>query len=405
MKPSRLPLKSHIGDPSPLINVRFREHRTRNQIVARRMSLIGALITSLALLVSTPGVANADQFRNNQWVFGSIEREFIDFLSGANQYGQGGTSSIGEPTSGELYAGNSNEGRWQEFGFTNRIYWSPNVDPNKGRQIGGLIMNKWLNLPSRQYRTYVNGPYQYEKRSDERGRLGYPVTRESPASGGRYNNFQGGAITYKFGATSAYATWGNIRDQWAAQNYELGPLGFPSSDEYLCQDGTTSNDGYESYGASGQNFQNGQYLTSGRRPPTLGYSSVLFSKLTYQSSSQYTTAISQASTAWNALGSVQVTPYDPVNPTLTNVEISDANRPDVTWAGLYSNTDFGVDTIQMNTAKLGNASNQRNVMTHEMGHALGLAHNCKSQLMDPISNSSVFAPQFMDQAAYRQLWG
>ncbi|MDZ7914433.1 hypothetical protein ACIGGF_24725 [Rhodococcus sp. NPDC078407] len=111
MKPSRLPLKSHIGDPSPLINVRFRQHRTRNQIVARRMSLIGALITSLALLVSTPGVANADQFRNNQWVFGSIEREFIDFLSGANQYGQGGTSSIGEPTSGELYAGNSNEGR------------------------------------------------------------------------------------------------------------------------------------------------------------------------------------------------------------------------------------------------------------------------------------------------------
>jgi hypothetical protein len=184
-----------------------------------------------------------------------------------------------------------------------------------------------------------------------------------------------------------------------------GTLGFPSSDEYLCQDGTTSNDGYESYGASGQNFQNGQYLTSGRKPPTLGYSSVLFSKLTYQSSSQYTTAISQASTAWNALGSVQVTPYDPVNPTLTNVEISDANRPDVTWAGLYSNTDFGVDTIQMNTAKLGNASNQRNVMTHEMGHALGLAHNCKSQLMDPISNSSVFAPQFMDQAAYRQLWG
>ena len=103
MKPSRLPLKSHIGDPSPLINVRFRQHRTRNQIVARRMSLIGALITSLALLVSTPGVANADQFRNNQWVFGSIEREFIDFLSGANKYGQGGTSSIGEPTSGELY--------------------------------------------------------------------------------------------------------------------------------------------------------------------------------------------------------------------------------------------------------------------------------------------------------------
>lgn len=61
------------------------------------MSLIGALITSLALLVSTPGVANADQFRNNQWVFGSIEREFIDFLSGANQYGQGGTSVSENP--------------------------------------------------------------------------------------------------------------------------------------------------------------------------------------------------------------------------------------------------------------------------------------------------------------------
>ncbi|WP_172932392.1 matrixin family metalloprotease [Rhodococcus sp. MS13] len=353
------------------------------------------------LIASTPGVANADQFRNGHWVFGSIEREFLDFLNAQNQ------SSIGEPTSDELLAGVNGEGRWQEFGYGNRILWSPNVDMNKGRQVGGLILNKYLTLPPRNYKEYENGPTLSEKRNDERGRLGYPVTRELPAVGGRYNNFQGGGITYKFGATSAYATWGDIRNQWGAQGWETGNYGFPTSDEYLCQNQSDSDNAWELYGASGQNFSNGKYLTSGRRTPTMpaGKDSVVAGSINFVSTSSYTTQIDQAIAAWANQGPIKIKPNDPLNPSYISLEISDTNRPDLKWAGLHHWDPLGVDTLQMNTGTIVSAANARNVMAHEMGHALGFEHNCQSQLMDPRSNSSVFLPQNMDSEAYHSRWG
>lgn len=74
--------------------------------------------------------------------------------------------------------------------------------------------------------------------------FGYPVTdeRPTPDGRGRYNHFRGmqfpdrpeGSI-YWTPQTGAHAIYGAIRDAWAKQGWERGPLGFPMSDEF--QDG------------------------------------------------------------------------------------------------------------------------------------------------------------------------
>ncbi len=65
----------------------------------------------------------------------------------------------------------------------------------------------------------------------ESGKLGYPVTDElSYPNGGRAQGFQGGAI-YWTNATGAHATSGAIRDAWGASGFETGKLGYPTTDE------------------------------------------------------------------------------------------------------------------------------------------------------------------------------
>jgi len=73
------------------------------------------------------------------------------------------------------------------------------------------------------------------------GFLGYPLTNEQPSADGvgRYNNFQGGAI-YWSPTTGAQSVQGAIRDTWAAQGWETGPLGYPISDEYAVPGGRHS---------------------------------------------------------------------------------------------------------------------------------------------------------------------
>ena len=172
---------------------------------------VGGMSRALAVMAGlrAPGVAQADQFRNGHWVYGAIDTEFrrLGFLY------PGGPPTIGEPNSDELNANNG--GKWQAFGFdTNRILWNANVDSGRAHQIGGLILQKWLS----------NG--------DERGRLGYPITSESQANGGKFNHFQGGSIYFRNGATAAFIVQGEILRYWRDSNWENGEFGFPVSDEY-----------------------------------------------------------------------------------------------------------------------------------------------------------------------------
>jgi hypothetical protein len=66
------------------------------------------------------------------------------------------------------------------------------------------------------------------------GVLGFPVTDESgtPDGVGRFNHFQGGSI-YWTPRTQSFLVHGPIRDAWAAQGWERGPLGYPVADEYV----------------------------------------------------------------------------------------------------------------------------------------------------------------------------
>jgi GH25 family lysozyme M1 (1,4-beta-N-acetylmuramidase) len=110
-------------------------------------------------------------------------------------------------------------GRYNDF-QDGSIYWSPTVGAHS---IHGAIKAKWA---------------QYEW---ETGFLGYPLTDElgTPDGVGRYNHLQGGSI-YWTPTTNAHTVQGVIRDSWATQGWERGPLGYPTSDEYSVPGGRQS---------------------------------------------------------------------------------------------------------------------------------------------------------------------
>lgn len=354
---------------------------SRPVYAGRNAALPLTLLTLVAgLILSTPGIANADQFRNGRWVYGSIEREFIDFLSGANQFGQGGTSSIGEPTSDELLAFNG--GRWQEFGFTNRILWSPNVDINKGRQIGGLILQKWLDL------NYEVGVHKY------------PITRELQAIGGRFNHFQSGSIYYKYGAIQARSVRGAIHTQWSQSNWENGQYGWPISDASPC----TTSTNRDAAPARGQLFERGALYDGTNANFHNGYSSVADRFVeTANKSTKYANQVAAGTSRWNGQGSVQFI----AAPNTPDLEIIDVNIPNNGNQGLYSYFgDNQTDQIYFNDAymsKLGAQKNQA-IVTHELGHALGLSHSCSGQVMGIGAGPTGDLGQ-IDIEALRRLWG
>ncbi len=72
----------------------------------------------------------------------------------------------------------------------------------------------------------------YDAMGGPSSRLGLPTTHELPTPGrpGAYHHFTGGSI-YWSEATGAHLVAGSIRDRWAAQGWENGPLGFPTTSE------------------------------------------------------------------------------------------------------------------------------------------------------------------------------
>ncbi|WP_345712531.1 N-acetylmuramoyl-L-alanine amidase, partial [Kineococcus glutinatus] len=90
------------------------------------------------------------------------------------------------------------------------IYWSPRTGAHVVR---GAIRDKWTSL------------------GWERSFLGFPVTDEVVLPKGAFTHFQGGSV-YWSRTTGARVVRGAIRDAWAAQGWETGKLGYPTSDEY-----------------------------------------------------------------------------------------------------------------------------------------------------------------------------
>jgi uncharacterized protein with LGFP repeats len=76
----------------------------------------------------------------------------------------------------------------------------------------------------------------------ENGKLGYPTSNEGTGlkDGGVYQRYQNGVIMWS-PKTGAHIVKGSIRTAWAAQGYENGKLGYPTSNEYASAGGVTQN--------------------------------------------------------------------------------------------------------------------------------------------------------------------
>ena len=165
---------------------------------------------------------------------GGIEQDFVggDVLWGAGTGARavlgnirdryralaGPRSALGLPTTNELGTPDR-VGRYNHF-QNGSIYWTPAIG---AREVRGAIRGTWSRL------------------GWETSALGYPLTDElvTPDRVGRYNHFQNGSI-YWTPAIGAREVRGAIRGRWAATGWELGPLGYPTSDEYAVPNGRRS---------------------------------------------------------------------------------------------------------------------------------------------------------------------
>ncbi|MCF4007498.1 hypothetical protein L1O03_10015 [Corynebacterium uropygiale] len=169
-------------------------------VATRYGKSVAAIITigSLGLGVAV----NADEL-HGRWVMGRILETY---------HRLGGHAFFGDAITDELDAARG--GKYQHFERDTSIFWHPQVAEGVAHQVGGLIRGKWS---------------QY---SWERGHLGYPLTDEQPTrKPGRFNHFEGGSVYWKSQDPQAHVIQGNIRDMWASQDWEMGSLGFPMTDE------------------------------------------------------------------------------------------------------------------------------------------------------------------------------
>ena len=107
-------------------------------------------------------------------------------------------------------------GRYNHFAGGS-IYWHPALG---AFSVRGPIRQKW------------------EQLRWEAGPLGYPVTDQLAAADdqGSYNHFAGGSI-YSHPDTGVHAVWGSIREKWAELGLEQSTLGYPLTDERPTPDG------------------------------------------------------------------------------------------------------------------------------------------------------------------------
>jgi uncharacterized protein with LGFP repeats len=125
----------------------------------------------------------------------------------------GAASILGPPTGGEQPTAGGLEQDYAE----GSIYWSPSTGAH---EVHGSIWG--------HYKAF-GGPSSP---------IGFPITDETgtPDGVGRYNHFQSGSI-YWTPSTGPHEVQGAIHAKWAAAGWELGPLGYPTTDETTTADG------------------------------------------------------------------------------------------------------------------------------------------------------------------------
>jgi hypothetical protein len=140
----------------------------------------------------------------------------------------------------------------------------------------------------------------------------------------------------------------------------------------------------------------------------LGNDSVDDREIRWEDETRYDDARKHAINAWDnsSLNRINIAP-DAWN-TVADLEWRDSNRTDVTWDGLWKGRS-GADAIYLNVRYLKDygKTKRRGVATHELGHALGLAHSYRGQIMvnNTPDRGSLTTPQSHDKADYHSLWG
>jgi len=127
----------------------------------------------------------------------------------------GWENGMGFPTTGDTRTPNGTG--WFTHFQDGSIYSSPTTGTH---EVRGAIRQRWAALG------WENG-------------LGFPVSgdQRTPNGAGYYTHFQAGSI-YWSPATGAHEVRGGIRDVWAAQGWETGPLGFPTTGDVRTPAGT-----------------------------------------------------------------------------------------------------------------------------------------------------------------------
>jgi stage II sporulation protein D len=128
------------------------------------------------------------------------------------------------------------DAKWVSLGGAGGLLGSP-VGPEAALSGGGRFRayergNIYWTLEHGAFETHGAILQHYGVHRWEGGILGYPVTDElrTPDGVGRYNHFEGGSI-YWTSAIGPREVHGSIREAWARNRWEAGPLGYPVTDE------------------------------------------------------------------------------------------------------------------------------------------------------------------------------
>jgi uncharacterized protein with LGFP repeats len=122
---------------------------------------------------------------------------------------------LGYPTQDEINAPRISGAREQDF-TAGQEYWSPTTGAH---EVHGAILAEYIAVVAPTF--------------------GLPLTDEltTPDGVGRFNHFSNGGSIYWTPATGAHEVHGAIRAEWAATGWEAGPTGYPLTDEMTTRDG------------------------------------------------------------------------------------------------------------------------------------------------------------------------
>jgi hypothetical protein len=134
---------------------------------------------------------------------------------------------------------------------------------------------------------------------------------------------------------------------------------------------------------------------------THAYSSVVDGQIHWNGTTTYSTAFNDSVAAWNSLSRVNIVPASGT----AEVTISDFTNEDYPYVAYWKPLPSVPDELKMNNYHMTqtSAAEKQNIITHELGHALGLEHSYLGNIMYLFAGTqTALGPQDLDD--YYSLW-